>query len=145
MTDELRKAMAEGKRILFEGSQGSLLDLSLGNYPFVTSSNTSIGGLFTGLGMPPRVSGEILGVVKAYTTRVGNGPFPTELTDETGKRAIGLAICDPYDARALPEVGAYLATYDYSPPALEAAASVLFGREPARGRAPVTLAVRDDA
>lgn len=84
VTDELRKAMAESKRILFEGAQGSMLDLSLGNYPYVTSSNTTIGGLYTGLGMPPAVPGEILGVVKAYTTRVGNGPFPTELTDEKG-------------------------------------------------------------
>jgi beta-N-acetylhexosaminidase len=62
-----------------------------------------------------------------------------------GKRAIGLAICDPYDARALPEVGTYLATYEYSPPALEAAASVLLGAEPARGRTPVTLALRAEA
>jgi len=83
---ELRKAMNQNERVLFEGSQGSLLDLSLGNYPYVTSSNTTIGGLFTGLGVPPGVQGEVLGVVKAYTTRVGNGPFPSELYDATGKR-----------------------------------------------------------
>ncbi len=86
VTAELRAAIADKKRILFEGSQGSLLDLSLGNYPYVTSSNTTIGGLFTGLGVPPGTQGEILGVVKAYTTRVGNGPFPSELTNATGKR-----------------------------------------------------------
>jgi len=86
VTAELRTAMADNKRILFEGSQGSLLDLSLGNYPYVTSSNTTIGGLFTGLGVPPGVQGEVFGVVKAYTTRVGNGPFPSELADAIGKR-----------------------------------------------------------
>lgn len=85
VTSELKRAMADNKLILFEGSQGSLLDLSLGNYPYVTSSNTTIGGLFTGLGMPPSATGEILGVVKAYTTRVGNGPFPTELQEEIGQ------------------------------------------------------------
>jgi adenylosuccinate synthase len=84
VTLKLKTANAEGKKILFEGSQGSLLDISLGNYPYVTSSNTTIGGLFTGLGMPPDLQGEVLGVVKAYSTRVGNGPFPTELKDATG-------------------------------------------------------------
>jgi adenylosuccinate synthase len=83
-TDRLRQAMDDKKQILFEGAQGSLLDIGLGTYPFVTSSNTTIGGLFTGLGMPPGAQGEVLGVVKAYTTRVGNGPFPTELDNETG-------------------------------------------------------------
>ena len=86
VTYELRQAMAADKSILFEGSQGSLLDYSLGNYPYVTSSNTTIGGLFTGLGMPPSATTEILGVVKAYTTRVGNGPFPSELNDNTGEK-----------------------------------------------------------
>ncbi|MCD6162066.1 MAG: adenylosuccinate synthase [candidate division Zixibacteria bacterium] len=82
---ELRKAIKENKRILFEGAQGSLLDIDLGTYPYVTSSNTTIGGLFTGTGMPPGVQGEVLGVVKAYTTRVGNGPFPTELDNDIGE------------------------------------------------------------
>ncbi len=85
VTSELKEAIAQKSRILFEGSQGSLLDISLGNYPYVTSSNTTIGGLYTGLGMPPGVQGDVLGVVKAYTTRVGNGPFPTELEDEIGE------------------------------------------------------------
>jgi len=79
VTSELRQASSQNKRILFEGAQGSLLDIGLGTYPYVTSSNTTIGGLFSGLGMPPGMQGEVLGVVKAYTTRVGNGPFPTEL------------------------------------------------------------------
>jgi len=85
VTALLRKAVKNNKRILFEGAQGSLLDLQLGTYPYVTSSNTTIGGLMTGLGQPPSVCGNILGVVKAYTTRVGNGPFPTELTNELGE------------------------------------------------------------
>jgi len=86
VTAELKTAITDNKRILFEGSQGALLDISLGNYPYVTSSNTTIGGLFTGLGVPPGTQGEVLGVVKAYTTRVGNGPFPSELTDTIGER-----------------------------------------------------------
>jgi adenylosuccinate synthase len=86
VTRELKQAQAAGNKILFEGSQGSLLDISLGNYPYVTSSNTTIGGLFAGLGIPPGIQGEVLGVVKAYSTRVGNGPLPTELIDATGDR-----------------------------------------------------------
>lgn len=85
VTFELKKAISESKRILFEGAQGALLDIGLGTYPYVTSSNTTIGGLFFGLGLPPGVQGEVLGVVKAYTTRVGNGPFPTELKDTIGE------------------------------------------------------------
>jgi len=75
-----------GKRILAEGAQGALLDVDHGTYPFVTSSNPTSGGACTGLGLPPTAVTSILGVVKAYTTRVGNGPFPTELNDETGER-----------------------------------------------------------
>lgn len=85
VTYELKLALSNNKRILFEGSQGSLLDISLGNYPYVTSSNTTIGGLYTGLGMPPSIQGEVVGAVKAYATRVGNGPFPTELLDGIGE------------------------------------------------------------
>lgn len=85
VTAELRQASLKNKKILFEGAQGTLLDISLGTYPFVTSSSTSIGGLFGGLGVPPGIQGEVLGVIKAYTTRVGNGPFPTELDDEIGE------------------------------------------------------------
>ncbi|NNE39629.1 MAG: adenylosuccinate synthase [Marinicaulis sp.] len=81
--DEARKA---GKRILFEGAQGVLLDVDHGTYPFVTSSNTVAGQAATGSGSGPRAVGYVLGIVKAYTTRVGEGPFPTELQDEIGQR-----------------------------------------------------------
>jgi adenylosuccinate synthase len=79
-------AMRAGKPIMFEGAQGTLLDIDHGTYPYVTSSNASIGGICTGLGVPPRAIGRVLGVVKAYTTRVGEGPFPTELSGEMGNR-----------------------------------------------------------
>ena len=82
----LAKAAAEGRAILYEGAQGTMLDIDHGTYPFVTSSNASIGGVCTGLGVPPRAIGTVLGVVKAYTTRVGEGPLPTELTGELGQR-----------------------------------------------------------
>lgn len=78
---EARKA---GKHILLEGAQGAFLDIDHGTYPFVTSSNTTSGGACTGTGLPPRAIDEVWGVLKAYTTRVGEGPFPTELEDETG-------------------------------------------------------------
>ncbi|MGI3166174.1 adenylosuccinate synthase [Pseudooceanicola sp. 200-1SW] len=80
---EKRKA---GKRILFEGAQGSLLDIDFGTYPFVTSSNVIAGQAATGVGIGPGSIDFVLGIVKAYTTRVGEGPFPTELEDETGQR-----------------------------------------------------------
>ena len=82
----LTQAMADGQSILFEGAQGTLLDIDHGTYPYVTSSNASVGGVCTGLGIPPRAIGRVLGVVKAYTTRVGEGPLPTELTGEMGNR-----------------------------------------------------------
>ena len=82
----LTEAMRAGRSILFEGAQGTLLDIDHGTYPFVTSSNASVGGVCTGLGIPPRAIGRVLGVVKAYTTRVGEGPLPTELTGEMGNR-----------------------------------------------------------
>jgi adenylosuccinate synthase len=82
----LSQAMAAGKSVLFEGAQGTLLDIDHGTYPYVTSSNASIGGVCTGLGVGPRAIGGVMGVVKAYTTRVGEGPLPTELNDEMGKR-----------------------------------------------------------
>jgi adenylosuccinate synthase len=81
----LDDAVAQNKRILFEGAQGTLLDVDFGTYPFVTSSNTTIGGVLTGLGIGPKHLGRITGIVKAYQTRVGNGPFPTELHDQLGK------------------------------------------------------------
>jgi adenylosuccinate synthase len=82
----LNDSMRAGKSILFEGAQGTLLDIEHGTYPYVTSSNASIGGVCTGLGIPPKAIGRVLGVVKAYTTRVGEGPFPTELFGEMGNR-----------------------------------------------------------
>jgi adenylosuccinate synthase len=80
------EAMRAGKHVLFEGAQGTLLDIDHGTYPFVTSSNGTAGGICTGLGVPPRAVGGVLGVAKAYTTRVGEGPLPTELLDEMGER-----------------------------------------------------------
>ena len=74
----------DGKRVLAEGAQGTMLDVDFGSYPFVTSSNTISAGACTGLGISPRLIGEIFGIFKAYCTRVGSGPFPTELNDETG-------------------------------------------------------------
>jgi adenylosuccinate synthase len=82
----LDKAKHEGKRILFEGAQGALLDIDHGTYPFVTSSNTVAGQAAAGSGMGPRSAGYVLGILKAYTTRVGSGPFPTELFDDIGAR-----------------------------------------------------------
>ncbi len=78
----LDKERRKGSRILFEGAQGSLLDIDHGTYPFVTSSNTVAGQAAAGSGMGPGALGYILGITKAYTTRVGEGPFPTELFDE---------------------------------------------------------------
>lgn len=78
-------AMTNGKKILAEGAQGSLLDIDFGTYPFVTSSNTTAAGACTGLGVAPGKIGSVLGIFKAYTTRVGSGPFPTELFDEVGE------------------------------------------------------------
>jgi adenylosuccinate synthase len=74
----MHKAIGEGKRILVEGANALMLDIDFGTYPFVTSSATTIGGVCTGLGIPPKLINTAIGVVKAYTTRVGGGPFPTE-------------------------------------------------------------------
>jgi adenylosuccinate synthase len=82
----LNEARSAGKRILFEGAQGVLLDVDHGTYPFVTSSNTVAGTAAGGTGLGPGAAGFVLGIVKAYTTRVGSGPFPTELTDDIGQR-----------------------------------------------------------
>jgi adenylosuccinate synthase len=82
----LHQTMAAGKSVLFEGAQATLLDIDHGTYPFVTSSNASAGGVCTGLGVPPRAIGGVLGVAKAYTTRVGEGPLPTELSGELAER-----------------------------------------------------------
>ncbi|WBQ11742.1 adenylosuccinate synthase [Hyphomonadaceae bacterium BL14] len=82
----LNGAIADGKKVLFEGAQGAFLDVDHGTYPFVTSSNTVAGQAAAGSGVGPGQVGYVLGIVKAYTTRVGEGPFPTELTDATGQR-----------------------------------------------------------
>ena len=81
----LNNAIAEGKSILLEGAQGALLDVDHGTYPFVTSSSPTSGGACTGTGIPPTKIDNVIGIVKAYTTRVGNGPFPTELADNDGE------------------------------------------------------------
>jgi adenylosuccinate synthase len=82
----LHQAQREGKSILCEGAQGSLLDVDFGTYPFVTSSNTTAAGACTGLGIAPNKIKDVYGIFKAYTTRVGSGPFPTELFDEVGEK-----------------------------------------------------------
>ena len=82
----LASAMKDGRRVLFEGAQATMLDIDHGTYPYVTSSNASIGGVCTGLGVSPRAIGGVLGVAKAYTTRVGEGPLPTELFGELAER-----------------------------------------------------------
>lgn len=83
---EMGTLLREGKSVLCEGAQGTLLDVDFGSYPFVTSSNTICAGACTGLGIGPNKIGEVYGIMKAYCTRVGAGPFPTELFDETGKK-----------------------------------------------------------
>jgi len=82
----INQQLDEGKQVLAEGAQGTLLDLDFGSYPFVTSSNTTIAGVCSGLGVAPSRIRNVFGIVKAYCTRVGSGPFPTELLDETGQR-----------------------------------------------------------
>ena len=82
----LNESINSGKKILGEGAQGSLLDIDFGTYPYVTSSNTTAAGACTGLGIAPNKINNVFGIFKAYTTRVGSGPFPTELKDETGER-----------------------------------------------------------
>ncbi len=84
-TARLHREIAAGKRLLFEGAQGSLLDVDHGTFPFVTSSNSSAAGIHTGSGVPERHITRMIGIVKAYTTRVGGGPFPTELDNEIGQ------------------------------------------------------------
>jgi adenylosuccinate synthase len=81
----INTAVREGKSVLLEGAQGTMLDVDHGTYPFVTSSSATAGGAATGLGLPPRHITGALGIAKAYTTRVGGGPFPTELLDKTGE------------------------------------------------------------
>ncbi len=82
----LWKALDEDKRVLLEGAQGSMLDIDHGTYPYVTSSSTISAGALTGLGLNPKEAGNIIGIVKAYATRVGNGAFPTEDKGEDGEK-----------------------------------------------------------
>jgi adenylosuccinate synthase len=84
-SNELMDMYHSGKKILAEGANGALLDIDHGTYPYVTSSNTIAGGICTGLGVPPHIVDNVIGTVKAYTTRVGEGPFPTELLDSLGE------------------------------------------------------------
>ncbi|MCK5850523.1 MAG: adenylosuccinate synthase [Kiritimatiellae bacterium] len=81
----VNEAVKQGKSLLLEGAQGTMLDIDFGTYPYVTSSNTTVGGACAGAGIPPKCIDRVIGVVKAYTTRVGEGPFPTELTDDVGE------------------------------------------------------------
>jgi adenylosuccinate synthase len=81
----INEQMRAGKRVMFEGAQGTMLDVDHGTYPFVTSSSTCVGGICTGLGVAPKHIHKVIGVAKAYTTRVGSGPFPTELHDDIGE------------------------------------------------------------
>ncbi len=85
VSDLLHEEMSAGRAVLFEGAQGALMDIDHGTYPYVTSSNSTAGGACTGLGVGPKAIHAVLGITKAYTTRVGGGPFPTELKDERGK------------------------------------------------------------
>jgi len=82
----INEALKDGKKILAEGAQGSMLDIDFGTYPFVTSSNTISAAVCTGLGISPKHIGEVIGITKAYCTRVGSGPFPSELQDEIGEK-----------------------------------------------------------
>jgi adenylosuccinate synthase len=92
----LHEALAQGKRLLCEGAQATLLDIDHGTYPYVTSSSPTIGGVFTGLGIGPRWVERIIGIVKAFQTRVGGGPMPTELSGELGSRLRGTG-ANPWD------------------------------------------------
>ncbi len=92
----LHEALQDGKQVLCEGAQGTLLDIDHGNYPFVTSSTPTVGGAITGLGIGPRYIERVIGIAKAYSTRVGAGPFPTELLDEKGDRLRGTG-ANPWD------------------------------------------------
>jgi adenylosuccinate synthase len=92
----VQDAHADGKRILMEGAQGTMLDIDFGTWPFVTSSNTTAGAIATGAGLPPKSVDRVYGVMKAYTTRVGSGPFPTELSSETGPGRHLLTVGDEF-------------------------------------------------
>ena len=82
----IHSKMSEGKRVLVEGANAAMLDIDFGTYPYVTSSNCSIGGVCTGLGLPPQVIKNVFGVMKAYSTKVGDGPYPTEQINDIGEQ-----------------------------------------------------------
>ena len=82
----VHEALKSGKPLLVEGANATMLDIDFGTYPYVTSSNCTVGGVCTGLGIPPRLVGDVYGVAKAYCTRVGDGPFPTEQSNEIGEK-----------------------------------------------------------
>ena len=88
----MNQYIAEGRNVLLEGAQGALLDVDFGTYPYITSSSPTSGGACTGTGIPPTKVNGVIGIVKAYTTRVGEGPFPTELFDETGKKIAEIGV-----------------------------------------------------
>lgn len=92
----MHNAISSGKRVLVEGANALMLDIDFGTYPFVTSSSTSVGGVCTGLGIPPKLIGKAIGVVKAYTTRVGGGPFPTEQLNVGCFYCEVVGLCDDY-------------------------------------------------
>jgi adenylosuccinate synthase len=82
----MSESLHKGKRIIAEGANATMLDIDFGTYPYITSSTTTVGGVCTGLGVPPKAIETNIGIMKAYTTRVGGGPFPTELLDEIGAK-----------------------------------------------------------
>ena len=90
----IHEALATGRRILVEGANALMLDIDYGTYPYVTSSSTTVGGICTGLGIPPRRIGKVIGVIKAYTTRVGGGPFPTEQLNVGAPSSNGTLMCN---------------------------------------------------
>ena len=93
----INDALDEGKKVLFEGAQGTFLDKNFGTYPYVTSSHPIAGGACVGVGVGPTRITSVQGIVKAYTTRVGEGPFPTELTDELGEKVMREAASSDHD------------------------------------------------
>lgn len=93
----VRAALARGERVMFEGGQGTMLDLAYGTYPYVTSSHPTVGGILTGAGVSHRALGRVVGVVKAFTTRVGHGPFPTEVHDEATLARLRGSGANPWD------------------------------------------------
>ena len=118
----MHKALADGKKVLVEGANALMLDIDFGTYPFVTSSSTTIGGVCTGLGIPPKRIGTTIGVIKAYTTRVGGGPFPSEQLNVSASLVLIRILTDkfpfPGDRRAAAGSRTRVRNDDRTPPAL---------------------------